>query len=181
MQATKAPSRANGSMVAPQVARELRRQDDEGSSPTPWVVTMRIVKWIPLLLAGLLAACAQQPARDSSGSKAHHAIDYAQYVKGTVPWFHFSSLYSWDSNQPGYVVVWTSPVQAYRLALVGPCLGLQRTGLIGLTSQAGEVSSTRDSVIASGDHCRIMRIERLDARAIRAANAEPKASDGKED
>lgn len=130
---------------------------------------MRTAKWILLSSLVLLAACAQQPVRDSSGSKAHHAIDYAQYVKGTVPWFHFSSLYSWDSNQPGYVVVWTSPVQAYRLALVGPCLGLQRTGLIGLTSQAGEVSSTRDSVIASGDHCRIMRIERLDARAIRAA------------
>jgi hypothetical protein len=144
---------------------------------------MRIIKCIPLLLAGLLAACAQQPARDSSGGKAHHVIDYAQYVEGTVPWFHFyGSLYSWDSNQPGYVVVWTSPVQAYRLALVGPWLGLQRTGVIGLTSQAGEVSSTRDSVIASGDHCRIMRIERLDARAIQAASAEPKApDDGKDD
>jgi hypothetical protein len=37
-------------------------------------------------------------------------------------------------------------------------------------------------VIASGDHCRIMRIERLDARAIQAASAEPKApDDGKDD
>jgi hypothetical protein len=35
------------------------------------------------------------------------------------------------------------------------------------------VSSTRDAVIAGGDHCKIMRIERLDARAIRALRAKP--------
>ncbi|MGH8182878.1 MAG: DUF6491 family protein [Rhodanobacteraceae bacterium] len=140
---------------------------------------MRLVKWIPLLLAAVLAACAQQPVRDSSGSDMHHAIDYTKYVKGTVPWFHFTSLYSWDSNQLGYVVVWTSPIEAYRLTLAGPCIGLQSTGVIGLTSQAGEVSSTRDAVIAGGDHCQIMRIERLDARAIRALRSKPKPSGGK--
>lgn len=135
---------------------------------------MGFAKPIPLLLAAVLAACAQQPVRDSSGNETHQAIVYSKYVQGTVPWFHFSSLYSWDSNQPGYVVVWTSPVQAYRLALAGPCLGLQSApGVIGLTSQGGEVSSTRDAVIAGGDHCKIMRIERLDARAIRALRAKP--------
>jgi hypothetical protein len=146
--------------------------------PKQWVVAMRFVKWILPLSLALLAACAQQPARDSSTRDTHHAIDYAKYVKGTVPWFHFSSLYSWDSNQLGYVVVWTSPIEAYRLALAGPCLGLQSTGMIGLTSQAGEVSSTRDAVIAGGDHCQIMRIERLDARAIRALRSKHKAAKG---
>ncbi|HET7563290.1 MAG TPA: DUF6491 family protein [Rhodanobacteraceae bacterium] len=143
---------------------------------------MRLAKWIPLLPAVLLAACAQQPVQDSSSTRGtHQAIDYAKYVQGPVPWFHFSSLYSWDSNQNGYVVVWTSPVQAYRLALVGPCLGLQTTGVIGLTSQAGEVSSTRDAVIAGGDHCKIMRIERLDARAIRALRSGPETKDADQD
>ena len=138
---------------------------------------MRHCKWILLPSLVLFAACAQQPARDSSTKHTHHAIDYGKYVKGTVPWFHFTSLYSWDSNQPGYVVVWTSPVQAYRLALAGPCLGLQSApGVIGLTSQGGEVSSTRDAVIAGGDHCKIMRIERLDARAIRALKTKTEAA-----
>ena len=137
---------------------------------------MRHHHWVLLLSISLLAACAQQPARDSSASHTHQAIDYAAYVKGTVPWFHFTSLYSWDSNQPGYVVVWTSPIEAYRLALAGPCMGLQTTGMIGLTSQDGEVSSTRDAVIASGDHCQIMRIERLNARAIRALRSSKKAA-----
>ncbi|HJP97750.1 MAG TPA: DUF6491 family protein [Rhodanobacteraceae bacterium] len=137
---------------------------------------MRHHHWIAFLSIALLAACAQQPAREASASHIHHPIDYAAYIKGTVPWFHFTSLYSWDSNQPGYVVVWTSPIEAYRLALVGPCFGLQTTGMIGLTSQAGEVSSTRDAVIAGGDRCQIMRIERLDARAIRALRSKHKAA-----
>lgn len=136
---------------------------------------MRHVKWIPLLVAAALAACASQSARQPQEHASPETIDYGKYVQGTVPWFNFTSLYSWDSDQLGYVVVWTSPVQAYRLQLVGPCLGLQTTaGVIGLTSQNGLVSSNRDAVIAGGDHCRIMRIERLDAKAIRAAQAKPK-------
>ncbi|HET7163130.1 MAG TPA: DUF6491 family protein, partial [Rhodanobacteraceae bacterium] len=121
---------------------------------------MRPIKWISLLLAVALAACAQQPAHQSSQHPSSKAIDYGKYVQGTVPWFNFTSLYSWDSDQLGYVVVWTTPRQAYRLQLAGPCLGLQTAaGMIGLTSQDGLVSSNRDAVIAGGDHCRIMRIE----------------------
>ena len=143
---------------------------------------MGFVKWILLSLAVVLAGCAQQPVQDSSTTGGHQTIDYTKYVQGPVPWFHFTSLYSWDSNQTGYVVVWTSPVQAYRLTLVGPCLGLQSAaGVIGLTSQGGEVSSTRDAVIAGGDHCKIMQIERLDARAIRAARAKSKPNDAAAD
>ena len=138
---------------------------------------MRHVKWIPFLVAAVLAACAQQPARQSQAHASTQAIDCGKYVQGTVPWFTFTSLYSWDSDQLGYVVVWTTPRQAYRLQLVGPCLGLQTAaGMIGLTSQDGLVSSNRDAVIAGGDHCRIMRIDRLDAKAIRAARAKPKGS-----
>ncbi|HKT42211.1 MAG TPA: DUF6491 family protein [Rhodanobacteraceae bacterium] len=133
---------------------------------------MRSLKWISLLLVVALAACAQQPTRESSARHAHQAIDYGKYVQGDVPWFNFTSLYSWDSNQFGYVVVWTSPVQAYRLQLAGPCLGLQTAGaMIGLTSQSGLVSSNRDAVLAGGDRCQIMRIERLDAKAIRAVRS----------
>ncbi|HKV65602.1 MAG TPA: DUF6491 family protein [Rhodanobacteraceae bacterium] len=138
---------------------------------------MRSLKWISLPLVVALAACAQQPARESSARHAHQAIDYGKYVQGDVPWFNFTSLYSWDSNQLGYVVVWTTPRQAYRLQLVGPCLGLQTAGgMIGLTSQDGLVSSNRDAVIAGGDRCGIMRIQRLDAKAIRVLRTQPKSS-----
>lgn len=138
---------------------------------------MRRLTWVLLLLTGLLGACAQQPARDSSARHAHAAIDYGKYVQRTVPWFSFTSLYSWDSNRLGSVVVWTSPRQAYLLTTAGPCLGLQTAaGMIGLTSQGGLVSSNRDAVLAGGDRCPIMRIEQLDAKAIRALRSKPKQS-----
>lgn len=140
---------------------------------------MRTTRWIAWVLVGMLAACAQQPARDASTVPAPHdsTIDYARYVQGTVPWFHFTSLYCWDSNELGYVVVWTSPRQAYRLQLAGPCLGLRNTaGIIGLTSQDGLVDSNRDAVVAGGHHCGIMRIERLDAKSLRAAMSGPKSA-----
>ncbi len=139
-------------------------------------MTIRSANWLALVLTAVLAACAQQPARESSAHHPPATIDYAKYVQGTVPWFQFTSLYDWESNQPGSVVVWTSPVQAYLLTLVGPCLGLQNAFVIALTSQSGLVSSNRDLVIAGGDRCRIMRIERLDARAIRALRNKPAAS-----
>lgn len=145
---------------------------------------MRRFTWIPLSMAVLTAACAQQPPREASAHRAHAAIDYAKYVQRTVPWFNFTSLYSWDSNQLGSVVVWTNPRAAYLLTTAGPCLGLQTTaGIIGLTSRDGLVSSNQDAVLAGGDRCQIMRIEQLDAKAIRAARAESEAktADGKRD
>lgn len=138
---------------------------------------MRRFKWILVLIAVMLVACARQPARESSVHHAHQAIDYGKYVQGDVPWFSFTSLYNWDSNQLGYVVVWTTPRQAFRLQLVGPCLGLRNAGaMIGLTSHDGMVSSNRDAVLAGGDRCGIMRIQRLDAKAIRALRTRPKSS-----
>lgn len=140
---------------------------------------MRCFKFAPVLLAALLAACVQQPVRDASARRAHSAIDYGKYVQGSVPWFHFVSLYSWDSDQPGYVVVWTTPFKAYRLELVGPCLGLQGAMTIGLTSQGGMVSAPQDVVLAGHDRCPIMRIDQLDAKAIRALRSGPKTSSTK--
>lgn len=145
---------------------------------------MRHFRYFPLLLAAaLLAACAHQPAREVSSPRAHATIDYAKYVQRTVPWFHFANLYSWDSNQLGYVVVWTTPVRAYRLQLAGPCIGLRNAMAIGLTSQNGMVNSTGDAVLARGDRCPIMRIEQLDAKAIRVARSrtEAKPAEGKRD
>lgn len=133
---------------------------------------IRFVKWSWLALVVLLVGCVAPTTRHVDARSSPGALDYAEYVQGTVPWFHFTSLYDWSSRSPGFVVVWASPYRAYRLTLAGPCIGLSRTTVsIGLTSHDYMVSSNRDAVIASGDRCSIMRIEQLDARAIRAARA----------
>ena len=143
---------------------------------------MRCVKWTSVLMAiVVLAGCTQQLARESSADRAEQGIDYGKYVQGDVPWTNFTSLYSWDSNESGYVVLWTSPIRAYRLQLVGPCIGLSTAGaFIGLTSRDGMVSSNRDAVLADGSRCPIMRIQRLDAKAIRALREKPASSAAKQ-
>lgn len=138
-------------------------------------MTTASAKWFSLALVVALAGCAQQSTRPVANAGSTGTIDYAKYVQGTVPWFHFSSLYSWDSHSDGHVVVWTGPLDAYRLTLAGPCIGLLGAPSIGLTSQNRMVSSNRDSVLAGRDRCRIMRIDKLDARAIRGVQDKSKA------
>lgn len=140
---------------------------------------MHVRAAIALLLALALASCAQQPRQPAPTSATQNTIDYAKYVKYSVGSFQFNTLYDWDSSGPGHVVVWVSPIEAYRLTLSGACLGLRNTQVIGLTSHGGEVSVNHDAVIAGGDHCPIMLIQRLDARAIRALRTKPKSPGGK--
>lgn len=133
---------------------------------------MRLLRVALILLAlSLLAACAQQPVREAASPRTRTTIDYAKYVQRTVPWFHLVSLYSWDSHSPGHVVVWTTPLRAYRLVLVGPCIGLQSAITIGLTSHGNLVQAPGDAVLVDRERCPIMRIEALDAKAIRAARS----------
>ncbi len=129
-----------------------------------------------VLLTLVLGACAQQPARNpgAAGSPAQGhtksaGIDYSRYVTGAVGMFSFSSLYDWDSNDPSHAVVWTTPFEAYRLTLLGPCFELQHAPIIALTSHGGTVTAGLDSVLVRGDHCTIQSIDKLDAKAIRAA------------
>ena len=138
----------------------------------------RAAKSVAFLLAASLCACAQQPARGPEAGAAapagetagkHTGIDYSKYVVRTVGMFAFSSLYDWDSNDPGHAVVWTTPFEAYRLTLLGPCFELQHAPIIALTSNGGTVTAGFDSVLVRGDRCTIQTIEKLDGKAIRAA------------
>ncbi|HET9834786.1 MAG TPA: DUF6491 family protein [Rhodanobacteraceae bacterium] len=122
------------------------------------------------LLLILLAACAQQPARTSASAASHHTqIDYARYIVRPVGEFSFSSLYDWDSNDPNHAVVWVSPIEAYRLTLLGVCFDLQNAPTILLTSHNGQVNAGLDSIIVRNDRCAIQAIDKLDAKAIKEA------------
>lgn len=140
---------------------------------------MNAPRALPILLMLALGACAQQPAHGPETAAAgpvtgetaakHTGIDYSKYVTRTVGMFAFSSLYDWDSNDPTHAVVWTTPFEAYRLTLLGPCFELQHAPIIALTSNGGTVTAGFDSVLVRGDRCTIQTIEKLDGRALRAA------------
>jgi hypothetical protein len=143
---------------------------------------MKVTRPVILLLAISAGACAQQPPQPSptpsaasSPQREHGQIDYAKYVTRTVGMFSFSSLYDWDSNDPTHAVIWTTPFEAYRLTLLGPCFELQHAPIIALTSNNGIVTAGLDSVLVRGDHCRIQSIEKLDAKALRAARKQKRS------
>jgi uncharacterized protein DUF6491 len=117
------------------------------------------------LLAAVLAACAAPVARDANAqAKAppHQRAttdDYLRYVKGTAPSFGSKNVTDWNAPDPNHVVVWVSPVEAYLLTLSGACFGLETSQTILLGDGAVRVGPER---------CPISKVERLDARAMKA-------------
>ncbi len=119
---------------------------------------------LTILLTTLLAGCVQSPVRDAP-TKAR--LDYRDYVIGGAIAFDFNRVDNWDSPDPDQVVVWTSPKEAYLLTLFGPCFALDHATTI-LLSSHGSVRAGNDAVIVAGERCRIHRIDRLDARRLKA-------------
>jgi hypothetical protein len=120
-----------------------------------------------LALAMLAAGCAHSPAHDQVAAADKAKPDYRDYVLGTAMAFDFRRVDNWDSPAPDEVVVWTSPKEAYLLRLFGPCFGLDNAATI-LLSSNGSVRAGSDAVIVAGERCRIQRIDRLDARRLKA-------------
>jgi hypothetical protein len=122
---------------------------------------------LTIVLATLLAGCAQSPVRDAP---AKAKPDYRDYVVGGAMAFDFNRVDNWDSPNPGEVVVWNGPNEAYLLSLFEPCFGLDHAATI-LLSSHGSVRAGSDAVIVNGERCRIQRIDRLDARRLKADQA----------
>lgn len=121
-----------------------------------------------------LAACTQTPARDNAkgaaaSAKAHPtAADYLRYIRGNAGVFSAASVYDWTAPDPGHVVVWTSPAEAYLLTLFGACFGLDSVQTILLSGDGGTVRAGAAAVMVGAERCPIQTVERLDARAMKA-------------
>ena len=130
-----------------------------------------------LVLAGSLAACTSAPpphddasaAKADAPSKPHPTTDdYRRYVRGNVQAFNSSNVTDWDAPDPQHVVVWTSPAEAYLLTLSGACFGLQSASTILLSADGGVVRPGAAAVMVGAERCRILIVEKLDARAMKA-------------
>jgi len=117
------------------------------------------------LLVSVLAACATPAAHDAhADAKAPPkqratTDDYLRYVQGNAPSFGSKNVTDWTAPDPNHVVVRVSPIEAYLLTLFGACFGLETSQTILLGDGAVRVGPER---------CPISKVERLDARAMKA-------------
>jgi hypothetical protein len=120
--------------------------------------------WVAMAL--LAAACSGIPQRVSD---AEQQQQYLQYAGAPIDQFTYLSHYdSWRSLSRTQLVVWTTMNDAYLLTVREPCINLQFTQRIGLTSTAGTVSSRLDSVLVDHDRCQITEIRPVDYKKMRA-------------
>jgi hypothetical protein len=117
-------------------------------------------------LALLAAACSGIPQRVSDEQQLQQ---YLQYAGAPIDQFTYLSHYdSWRSLSRTQLVVWTSINEAYLLTVREPCINLQFTQRIGLSSTAGTVSNRLDFVLVDHDRCQITEIRPVDYKKMRA-------------
>jgi hypothetical protein len=117
-------------------------------------------------LAVLLAACSGVPQRVKDQTALQQYLEYSG-----APLDHFTYLGrydDWRALSSTQLVVWTSLNEAYLLTVRTPCINLQFTQRVGLTSTAGTVSSGLDSVLVDRDRCQITEIRPVDYKKMRS-------------
>ena len=118
------------------------------------------------MLAALSAACSgiAQRAKDRQSQE-----QYLHYAAAPVDHFTYLGPYdNWQSLSNTQLVVWTSLNDAYLLTVREPCINLQFTNRIGVSSTAGTVTNRLDSVLVEHDRCQITEIRPVDYRKMRA-------------
>ncbi len=115
-----------------------------------------------------LAACATRaPPPASPGADAASA-PFLRFAGPPVDSFtYLLHYYSWTALGPSELVVWTNPNEAYLLTVLQPCVGLQFTDRVHLTSAAHTVTRRIDAVTFGDQHCFIWQIRPIDYRAMR--------------
>ena len=132
---------------------------------------------IPLLLAALLAACA-----NTGMSQGERLALYSANAGEPVRSFRFlGRLNGWTPLGDSTLAVWTRPREAWLLELSGGCPDLSYAHSIAITSSMNRVSVGFDRVRAlGGNHpmavpCQIREIRPLDTAAIRDAERDMRA------
>ena len=130
------------------------------------------IQFSMLLVATLaLASCASTP----SMSDEQELGLYRAHAGAPVPSFHYLGRFdSWTDIGDRALAIWTRPREAWLLELSGPCIGLDFTPAIALTSNTGMVSARFDKVLLRNSGvtdfpCTIQTIRPLDTKALKQA------------
>lgn len=117
------------------------------------------MKNLIVLVALIVATSAQAQTRD----RQKEALDgYMPYAGAAVDRFQFWKLTQWELVAQDKVVVWPRMNEAFLLTVDEPCRELEWAKSISVTSSANTVNRGFDSVIASGQKCRINEILPID-------------------
>ena len=119
-----------------------------------------------LAVIALLGACSGVPPRqDPEAVRARYA-SYAGDPLDRITWL--GRFDSWESLGNNQLLLFTTPNDAYLLAVTPPCTDLPFVQNIGLTSTGSTVTARLDSVIVKSWRCQIAEIRRVDYKRMRA-------------
>ncbi len=123
---------------------------------------------VPATLAviALVGACSGVPPRQDPQEVRARYASYAGEPLDRITWL--GRFDSWESLGNNQLLVFTTPNDAYLLAVTPPCTDLPFVQNIGLTSTGSTVTARLDSVTVKGWRCQIAEIRRVDYKRMRA-------------
>ena len=129
------------------------------------------MKAAAIALCALLAACAATAPRGDPPPD-----EYLPYAGAAVDEFHFFRLYDWQRAGRDRVVLWTDPGQAYLVTVMAPCVELDFTEYLGVSSTVQTVSRFESLFPGHRDRCPITEIRPLDWKRLNADRAAARAA-----
>ncbi len=140
---------------------------------------MKRTAWVIAMLVSMLSmgAWADSPKQRDAAELARFER-YASRPQDSMHYFQLQKFQYLGKNaqDADVIAVWTGVNQVYLLTLEQPCINLDFAFAIGLTSTAGNVNARMDYVkYDHGQRCRIMQIQKVDYKALRAAEQAAKA------
>ena len=119
-----------------------------------------------LAVVALLGACSDTPPRQDPEAVRTRYASYAGEPLDRITWL--GRFDSWESLGNNQLLVFTTPNDAYLLAVTPPCTDLPFVQHIELTATGGTVTARLDSVIVRDWPCQIAEIRKVDYARMRA-------------
>ena len=125
-----------------------------------------------IAIGALPAAFAQA---DTRATEQKNLTRFEQFAGAPVESFDMWSLYQWQSLGPDRLAVWSAVNDVWLLKVSQPCIRLEDTSAIKITSQmTHKVTARFDYVDFAAQHCQIQEIRPVDYGAMRHAAAAAK-------
>ncbi len=128
----------------------------------------------PAAVVAMLALCAGCAASRDDGPRG---LDrYLPYAGPSIDQFRFFQLDGWESVDREHIVLWADPWTAYLIATAGPCMELDYTMRLGMSTTMGTVSRFDTLFPGDRERCPVADIRPLDIKRMNADRAAARAA-----